>query len=61
VPHMPSRQSAAVKPFGLNEEPPKCGEPNRDVDFASVGELTQQPQAGEDSYQGIPGDGVVPG
>lgn len=49
------------KPFGLDESPPKVGEPNRDLNFAAIGDLTVQPQSGSDSYVGIPGDGVVPG
>lgn len=51
--------AAGAKPF--KDQPPKVGEPNRDVNFAAVGEKTLQPQSGKDTYQGIPGDGVVPG
>lgn len=54
-------QSDAVKCFGLDQEPPRVDQDNRDVNFAAVAPIQHRPENGSDTYQGIPGDGVVAG
>ena len=53
--------AAGGKPFGLDGAPPKVDQDNRDVNFQAVAPIQHKPEPGTDSYQGIPGDGVVPG
>lgn len=59
--HKSGYQSEAVKPFGLDQEPPRVDQDNRDVNFASVAPIQHRPENGTDSYVGLPGDGIVPG
>ena len=48
-----------VKKFGFDEQPPKVDDNKTEVKL--VPEINHTPDKGKDTYQGIPGDGIVPG
>jgi hypothetical protein len=51
--------AAGGRPFGLDEAPPKIETNARPIDPSAV--IQHAPDKGKDSYEGIPGDGKVPG
>jgi hypothetical protein len=51
--------AAGARPFGLDEAPPKIETNARPIDPSPV--IQHAPEKGKDSYEGIPGDGKVPG
>lgn len=51
---------AKVK-LGLDEKPGSGPDATTDVNFAAVAPIKHVDDSGEDTYVGIPGDGIVPG